>query len=853
MPLVKRAPSLVGNAALLLAVTSIGTAVLAFGGVHAFWVAVAAGLAHLSLALHVVSRARTRRPVSTSWLGLPLAVGLGLTLFELTPLPLFLRELLSPGGTERTLFVTSALSDEARGLVRSVLSLDPPETALAALRLSAALAVFVVIADRCRSSSGQKLAFRALLALGALLLVVGLGHWVLSLPTIYGVHPRYGGWFSSPFINPNHGARAYGALSLLLVGRAFLARARHEAAAFAFVGGALGVCSLLIPSRGGTLAYVAALGLLLWWSARARRQELEGHDESKRRLAPRALLTLQLLGVGLAGALLMAGKEVLEQLFPVEEGDVSALGKFVLYGPTLDAVREYWRAGAGNNAFQSALPPTLEIGELWEAASISHAENVVLQVLVDHGVLFGGALLLLGVGVAATLLMGSARPGIVPGLATLAFLVVGDFVDFSLEVGFGVLLAACALGLCASALLSEDIARVRVPARAALPLVVAIGGVAVWTTSMAIPDERFTTDRMLTALEGPERRTRLERAMARHPSDAHYAYSLSVDARQRKDLKGALSWANRSLILWPGHPGAHVEAARALAALGRLEQALLEYQLAWRSGANKSELLKEVAARTKDPLLRRRAVPDDDPAALAFVCRVLVKERRFDDADPCYGDAAAMEGASEDVWLEWVRNALRREDAKAAKERVERYAKVRVVDGEMASLSAQADAFLKGPERAFASSAALAKELRNPGPLQKWRFHTARSLGDTTGARKILEELRRHLKEPKDRDWLDRQEAMLLAEIGEHAEALDRWRRVSRRAPRDLKAALAQGELELTLGLIDEAERTWRRARGIAPENRQVRQLGERIDAAQRSKHEDRLRGILERSGASER
>src|SRR5690606_35749682 len=180
---------------------------------------------------HVTDRALKRRPVITSWLGLPLVVGLALTLFELTPLPVFLRELLNPAGTERVLFVTAALPDEARALVRAALSLDPPDTALAALRLQTALCVFVVVADRCRSRDGRRLAWFSLLALGVALALVSLGHWLLSLPEIYGVHPRYGGAFSSPFVNPNHGSRAFGAFSLLLVGRAFLARARVEAAA----------------------------------------------------------------------------------------------------------------------------------------------------------------------------------------------------------------------------------------------------------------------------------------------------------------------------------------------------------------------------------------------------------------------------------------------------------------------------------------------------------------------------------------------------------------------------------------------------------------------------------------------
>ncbi len=852
MPLVKRASPVVGNAALVLVIGSVGLATLAFGAVHAPWMAAAAGLAHVGLGVHALDRWLRRRPVLTSWLCLPVVVGLVLTLFELTPLPVFLRELLNPGGTERVLFVTAALPDEVRGLVRAVLSVDPPETAFAALRLSTALCVFVVVADRCRAREGRRLAFLVLLAFGAALALISVGHWLLSLNDIYGVLRGYGGVFASPLINPNHAARAFGAFSLLLVGRAFLARARPTAAAFAVVGGLLGLCTLLIPSRGGTLAYVAAFGALLWLTARARRAEqMDPKAPPRRRLPPRALLVVQLVGLGLAGALLMAGKEVLEQLFPAEAGDPHAQGKFVLYRPALEAVKEYWRAGAGNNAFQSALPPTLQPGDLWEPASISHPENLLLQVLVDHGVVLGGLLLLSALGVVAALLARSSRPAVVPGLATLGFLVVGDLVDFSLEQGFGVLLAAFALGTCAAALLSADETAVRVRRTFAMPAVVVLALIALGTASMAVADQRIQTDRKLAEASGDTRRALLLRAVARHPSDSHYAYGLAAVARERRDLKGALSWANRALILWPAHPGAHVEAARALAALGYLDQALLEYRLAWQSGEPKAALLKEVAARTKDVALRRRAVPAE-PSAVAAVCRGLVGEQRNDDADACYGDAAQMAGAEDAVWIEWVKAALRREDAAAAQERIKLRLGDKPADGELASLYAQADAFLRGAEQALEASDTVARAAKNPVPLQKWRFHIALSLEDREEARDILEHLRRYLREPRDRDWLDRQEATLLTALGENAEALDRWRRVSRRKPKDLRAALAQGHLELKLGLVAEAERTLSRARALSKDNRQVQKLADEVARADQAKRENRLRGIMERSRDAE-
>lgn len=850
MPLLLRAPALMGNAALLLAIGSVGAALLAFGAVHASWMAAVAALAHTALLLHVADRARRRRSLTTSWIALPLVLGLLFTLFQLTPLPTALRELLSPTATERLLFVTAALPAEARALVRPVLTLDPPETALAALRLSSALCVFVVLADRCRKREGRRLAFFGLLFFGVALVLISFGHWLLALRDIYGVLHGYGGYFSSPLVNPNHGARAFGALSLLLVGRACLARVRLEAAAFAVVGALLGLCTLLIPSRGGTLAYIASFGALLWLTARARRRErAENEGRPRRRELPaRAVAAVQLLGLGLVSVLFVAGKEILEQIFPTDVTDLASQGKFVFYRPTFRAVQEYWRAGAGNNAFQTALPPLMQPGELPVLGTVTHPENTVLQVIVDHGVVLGAVILFGALLVATTLCARSTRPTAVPGLATLGFLVLGDLVDFSLEVGFGILLAATALALCAAALLSKESTVVRLRLSLALPMVGLLAVVASVTAFTAVSGDRFATDRALASVAGDERRAALHTALALHPSDSHYAYALAVDARRRRDLRGALTWANAAMILWPGHPGAHTEAARALAALGYLDQALLEYRLAWQSGDSRGSLLKEVAQRTNDVALRRQAVPANAPDALAAVCRQLVVEKRFDDADVCLGDAARMDGASEAIWLDWIRAALRREDAVAAQKRVRLRVGDHSADGELASLAAQADAFLRGPRAALDASRFVASAAREPVPLQKWRLQIALTLEDRDEARDILQHLRKHLRDPRDRDWLDRQEARLLADLGESAEALDRWRRVSRRAPRDLTAVIAQGNLELKLNLVDEAERTWTRARALAKDNRNVQQLGDAIADAQERKREARLRGLLDRT-----
>src|SRR5688572_9623655 len=88
------------TAALSVVIATLALGVLLLGGTRAI---AACALATVSLvAFAVAARNRRRRGLVLSLVGLPFAIGIALTTLSLVPLPLFVRELISPESAWRT-------------------------------------------------------------------------------------------------------------------------------------------------------------------------------------------------------------------------------------------------------------------------------------------------------------------------------------------------------------------------------------------------------------------------------------------------------------------------------------------------------------------------------------------------------------------------------------------------------------------------------------------------------------------------------------------------------------------------------------------------------------------------------
>lgn len=807
MPLETRRQPILGQVALALAVLSAVTTPLTLGAVHASVLAVHAAFAHLALLLHVVERWKAGRPVRVSWLGLPIALGLVLHLLYLVPLPEAVRMVLSPVGTDRVLFVTAGLPPEARELVRPVLSLDPPWTAYSALRLTAALCVFVVVAGRCHRREAKRLAYWIILGATAALLLVSYGHRLFVIPKIYGVWgtgktlaPLY-----APLINPNHLGRALGVCGLLCLGRALELRTRNERLWFAAVG-LVGCGSVaLTASNGAVLAMLVAAPMLVLYGLQQREQRY-GQRTDAPRLSRRVLVLVGLAASVVCGAIVLIAGHALSS---TEDTPLWQRSKLALYAPSLRLLDDFWRTGVSPGGYQSAVPSVLAPGELWGNVTISHVENTVIQMLVDYGVLFSallfGACLIVGL---RFILSARERPQLT-ALFALLFLVIGDLLDFSLELGFGACLGALALGLSASAVNGTHALSTRAPVALVVAGVLAIASASF--AAVAIPDERRVSDARLRTLAGDERLRAAERAMARHPSDPHYAYHLTVAARGRREMKEALAWANRTLNLRPAHPGAHQEAARALWAAGFRDQALLEYRLAYASG--QPDVVEEIAGRTQKVAEIARALPDNDVRGLSVACDELSR-RRSPSELACRDLAAERAPRDADLRAAAINAALKIGDVPGAVARAEKASQELRVDGELAASVVAAEAARTDLPTAFEQSTALLPGLRSPEPLLTWRVEAGRRLKRYAEAQESLKRLRSAPRRKLElgRRELDLLEARLHEKAGDLPNAFRIYARVSDRRPRDAGAALSAARVAMMLNADRDARRYARRA-----------------------------------------
>ncbi|MCC7073427.1 MAG: O-antigen ligase family protein [Deltaproteobacteria bacterium] len=798
-------------------------AALGVGGIDPLSHTVLASIALGALALTVAARRRAGAPLRVTWLAAPFALALVGSAAMLTPLPHALRRMLAPESAERALRAAELVGPEAAHLVRPVLAFDPPGAGLALVRGLCALALVVVVAQTASRRAQRRRAYQLLTGAGAVLLVVAVGHAVLGVERAWGIVGEGAhALLHAPFVNPNHLGKVLAFFAVLAVGRALSIRRGPEIAWHGVVGGLCALGVVFTDSRGALLALLAGSAVLAVLLL-ARRTERSLPN------APRVLgMLAAALVVGAAFASTV-GAELVSGLARFDPEGASK-SKVVLWPAAWRLVREHWLVGVGPDAFGAVFPSTLAVGELKSSSFVyTHVENLVLQVLVDRGLPLG-LLLVAMAAIAAWYVARSGAALLAPAAsAAVATLLVGDVFDFLLDLPVGIALCAVGLGLVAAR------AKERLPAlelhwrRAAL----ACGGLAL-LCGLALPvalfDWRRHVDRALDELEGDAQRAQLVRAVARHPSDGQYPYEMAVAARHRRDPRGALRAAERALTLWPAHRTAHVEVARALAALGREEQALLEYRVAWRCGPFDEALQREILGRYPDYQRRRRAVPDV-AASLAHLCSAVSAPA---DVQRCLDDLAALPDATAAQRGAPIMFALTNGDVDGAVARAEAVMREASPDGAAAAAAAQALARKDGVAAALARTASWSARVDDAVALLSWRVGAAAEVGDEAAVDAALAELRSRARTPAALDAADRVLAGVHERRGDAAAAHRIVERLAGRAPTDVSLGVWQARLERTLGMHAQALATARRLQRAFPDDARVKALASELEGGAR-------------------
>lgn len=828
-----------GLAALSLALVCAAGAPLALGAVHPPALVAFTTLALVALGLHLVDRHRQRRRVATSIVAVPFVAGAVFALLHLLPLPEGLRALLAPEATSLLAYVREALPAEHQGAVRSVLTLDAAATAQSILRLVGALAVFIVIADRCRERRGRRFSFRVLLGFGFALFSVSVLHRLVNADAIYGVWepngklPLYG-----PLINPNHLARAFGVFSILLIGRGLQVRSRTEASLFILTGAFCGAGVFATISRGGIASFCVAvlcgLALYLWAKREAANQERPRAAKDATNLRP------LILALVVAAILLVVGTLIWDRLAFEAGREITVEGtKLQLIPVGLRLLDEHWRVGVGSGAFAFGAPLVIQAGDFGRELTVVFAENIIVETLTTHGVVVAVILFTLAAAAFVSLVKNVQVENAFP-IAAVVFIFVGELFDFAFEVSFGALLAALALGLAVGPSLDEDGRKFAVKSLAIATAVVA--ALMVWLSALAIDDDNRIHEQDVLAASGQAREQLLYEGLAEHPFNSWYPYALSVAMREKRDARGALKWANVALNLRPTLGGAHLEAARVFWALGKREQAAMEYRLAWRNGQGRV-VIDEAARRTSDLDLWQKIVPKDRPDALSELCERLArrkgpetdieKDARLAKARECFERAGSVDGASKRIKRRALELAMATGDATSARRQLENMGDLPA--SKRAEYVVRLTAMTDGAQAAREKARAFADELKDPAPVLRWILDDARRERNYAVVHGTVAQLRHHTTSNRDREALDLVEIDAWMAEGETTKGMRMLSKLVRRHPRRVPLLVRLAKTQQKLGLIAQARSTAKKALRIAPRNRAAMQLLEELSAGRAS------------------
>ncbi|MCP4679768.1 MAG: tetratricopeptide repeat protein [Deltaproteobacteria bacterium] len=510
-------------------------------------------------------------------LDLPGALFLGLilfTLFQLIPLPVSLVKLLSEATYEVRSGALRPMSSDLPGFMPLTLDATFTVTELGKLILYLAVYWTCLLWTRRR---GSKFVLNLVIGAGVLSAMVFLAHKILLLDKVYGlyapIHVSFGTERSSaPLLNENHMAGFLGICAAVAIGRALSVHDRSKRILMISLAGILGGALLLTVSRAGIAAFVCGQCLFILLRVLQRLR-----DENRDRTPAHQHLAWLPIGLALSlGLGLFTAQDVIIGEFV--HGDAKKL-ELVFEG--LPLIGRFWTTGVGRGSFWVGFPL---VSDLSATTTFTHAENAVVQILADWGMLVGAAALLsICYAVGRFLVKPPRRVQHVEVLAALVAFGLHNLVDFNMEVpGVAVLVVALLAVLQGNHVSSGKKRGVSRPVIGVL----AVGAVAASATigfyvgayNLDTEERRY---RQAFAERNPEPFSdeSLKAALSRHPADWYLPFIVGVRHFQGGTVN-PLPWLARSIELNRSSASAHLYVGRTFLKAGKLDQAMLEFRLA---------------------------------------------------------------------------------------------------------------------------------------------------------------------------------------------------------------------------------------------------------------------------------
>jgi O-antigen ligase len=265
-------------------------------------------------------------------------------------------------------------SSTVEGIPRTI-SMDPSSTQVAALHFLflffLAVAVFALLgsASRIAKLAGLITVFGTLYSFFAIL------QSVLSPDKIYGIYERA---FASPFGSfvSRHNFAAYMEMTIAIpLGLLFVGAVSRDKRLLYITSVALmGTALLLSGSRGGFIALIAEIAIMLMFALRSKGAKAVGA-----KIALAAVLLITIVG----GSFFVGGESSLTRIAESDNaGGASAMDRSYIWKVTLDVVRKNMPFGAGLGSLGVAFTPHDTHSGL---ERVEQAHNDFLQVASDAG------------------------------------------------------------------------------------------------------------------------------------------------------------------------------------------------------------------------------------------------------------------------------------------------------------------------------------------------------------------------------------------------------------------------------------------------------------------------------------
>jgi tetratricopeptide (TPR) repeat protein len=264
-------------------------------------------------------------------------------------------------------------------------------------------------------------------------------------------------------------------------------------------------------------------------------------------------------------------------------GDVK---KLELAAEGLPLIGRFWATGVGRGAFWVGFPL---VSELAAKTTFSHAENIVIQLLADYGVLIGSfAIGGMGLVIGEFLKKPPRRVTQAAVLTALVAFGLHNLVDFNTEIpGVAVIaVALLAVLVCSrrsriTRLVNRPLSRPVLGALAIAALVMSLF-VGLFAVKYNVDkEERDYLKALARDDEEPFSRERLAPVLERHPADWYIPFLVGVRTFHQGS-ENPLPWLTRALEINAYSASTHLYIGRVLLRADELEQAMREFRLAVR-------------------------------------------------------------------------------------------------------------------------------------------------------------------------------------------------------------------------------------------------------------------------------